>query len=200
MYEDLEDYEEIREYLQEAPAGLEPGAEHNFVPDVSGALIVEGLPVITKDKEEKMVAVLVKKLAGQASLAQEMVHVPYGSDGQSVGFAFVKAENEAEAKLLVKLIHGLEFSKKHILSAYPYSDLERCVGFSCAVGARKAANKKLTRRCCCFGCLRGCFCSAACNTCRMSSSSRRHGRSSLARMLPRGCWTSSSATSSWCDT
>lgn len=125
VFEDLPDYEDIKDFLPDPPAGFESGAEHNFVPDMRAAVVVEGLPVITRDKQEKMVAVLAKKLGAAAALTDEMVHVPYGEDGQSLGFAFIKAANEADAKTFVKVLTQLEFSKKHILSAYPYSDLDR---------------------------------------------------------------------------
>eukprot|EP00949_MAST-11_sp_MAST-11-sp1_P003022 g3022.t1 len=90
------------------------------------AVIVDGLPAIPKSKLEKLSKVVHKLFSKFGELDLEDIYMPMKEDGSTTeGFAIVHYSKEKAAKLARLNGHNKKFDKKHTLSVFPFSDLER---------------------------------------------------------------------------
>jgi translation initiation factor 3 subunit B len=51
--------------------------------------------------------------------------MPTDEQGQSKGFMFVTLENEGEAQVFMRAMHGHSFDKRHTFRVIPFGDVDR---------------------------------------------------------------------------
>jgi len=88
----------------------------------SKVIIVEGIPVIPKEKYDKLAQIL-KRLFSQEIGTIVDFYMPFqeGVD-QSKGFAFIRYSTVEEARLAKKKLHDYHLDKKHIFSVTLYGE------------------------------------------------------------------------------
>ncbi|KUF99055.1 hypothetical protein AM588_10010793 [Phytophthora nicotianae] len=87
------------------------------------AVVVGGLPVVDEAKHGKLLNV-VKKIFGQVGTVVD-IHMPFGANGKTTGFAFVEYEQEAHANDAVRTINNFALDKRHTMLVNKYEDIER---------------------------------------------------------------------------
>ncbi|KAG2784085.1 hypothetical protein JG687_00009533 [Phytophthora cactorum] len=97
--------------------------EADFCNDYSMAVVVGGLPVVDEAKHGKLLNV-VKKIFGQVGTVVD-IHMPFGDNGKTTGFAFVEYEHEAHANDAVRTINNFALDKRHTMLVSKYEDIER---------------------------------------------------------------------------
>lgn len=97
----------------------------------STIVIVDGLPVVGEDREERLLSVLKKIFAKYAKIKEDGVRMPMVPDtkkeGQKVskGFLFVDCVSEEDARELVKSMDNYKLDKSHTLYANKFIDFDR---------------------------------------------------------------------------
>jgi translation initiation factor 3 subunit B len=94
--------------------------------DFSHVVVLDGLPVVTKEKFDKLIQALKKKffsklpkLADDASL-----FMPMGDDDQTLGCMFLEFESKLDAKTAVREGDKFPFDKKHTFRMTLWEDFE----------------------------------------------------------------------------
>ena len=108
----------------------EPGADEldlpPFKPDFSASIIVDNLPMIPKDKIEKLLGVL-KKMYTQinSNITDGDIYMPFNEvAGTTYGFCFIKFPKRDDAENAIKVTNGYQIDKKHTFKVTLYSDLD----------------------------------------------------------------------------
>ncbi|KAJ7703828.1 translation initiation factor eIF-3b [Mycena metata] len=88
-------------------------------------IVVDGVPIIDKAKEEKLVARLVKIFArrGVKTAARDVSVIWDETTGKSKGFAFVELPNAEIAFSAVAILHNLQLDTKHQLQVNHFEDI-----------------------------------------------------------------------------
>uniref|UniRef100_A0A6B2KZI3 Eukaryotic translation initiation factor 3 subunit B n=1 Tax=Arcella intermedia TaxID=1963864 RepID=A0A6B2KZI3_9EUKA len=97
--------------------------------DYSKIFAIDGLPVIPKEKEEKLLSVLKKILAPFGTVASLTMPFREGGDGggaagTSFGCAFVEMSSVAEAKSAVEKLNNYKLDKSHFFKTNMFEDFE----------------------------------------------------------------------------
>ena len=76
-------------------------------------IIVDNLPVVTKEKYDKLVTVVKKIYTRIGQVAENGLHMPVDSDESTKGFAFIEFSTPQEALAAVEQVrlHGLAIGK-----------------------------------------------------------------------------------------
>ena len=127
-YKSLEDYEKIKDYLDLDEEGYEVPLEiEEFSPDLSKAITVDGLPLVPKDKIEKLTQVILKvyiQISDKITTAD--LYMPFNDETQTTyGFCFIKFGSKEEAEKAVQITNGFDLSKANKFKVTLYSDLQK---------------------------------------------------------------------------
>ncbi len=132
-FKNLEDYDEIRDYLDMEPLENEIDESQfpSFEPDFSSAIIVENVPAVSSEKIPKLMGVLLKIYAQISKITEADIHMPFNEEANmTYGFCFIKFPNKDEAENAIKVTQGLAIDKKHTFKVSMYSDLEKYASIS----------------------------------------------------------------------
>eukprot|EP00428_Durinskia_dybowskii_P071191 CAMPEP_0170401292 /NCGR_PEP_ID=MMETSP0117_2-20130122/24947_1 /TAXON_ID=400756 /ORGANISM="Durinskia baltica, Strain CSIRO CS-38" /LENGTH=772 /DNA_ID=CAMNT_0010658085 /DNA_START=24 /DNA_END=2342 /DNA_ORIENTATION=- len=124
----LEDYEEIKDYLD-----LESIDESEvdkklpqFEPDFSTSIIVDNIPAVPADKVQKLLAVILKVYSQNAKITDSDIYMPFNDETKTTyGFCFIKFHTVDEAQHAIKVTQGFAIDKKHSFKVSMYSDLDK---------------------------------------------------------------------------
>jgi len=88
--------------------------------------VVDGVPVTTADKVEKLMGVLRKILGGVGDIRDDGIYMPMNADGsENLGYVFVEYDSPESAQRAVREIDGFVLAKKNTFRVNPFEDLER---------------------------------------------------------------------------
>ncbi|KAJ7837506.1 hypothetical protein B0H14DRAFT_2790941 [Mycena olivaceomarginata] len=90
-------------------------------------LVVDGIPVIDKSKQEKLVAKICKEFSRKGvPIKPEDIFLPWDdAKGKSQGFGFVEFRNVDDANLALAAMHNHPFDAKHQFKVNKFTDIER---------------------------------------------------------------------------
>ncbi|KAJ7682801.1 eukaryotic translation initiation factor eIF2A-domain-containing protein [Mycena polygramma] len=100
----------------------------------ANVVVVDGLPIIDKSKEDKLVARMAKEFMrrGVKTLGQDISVIWDESTGKSKGFAFIEFPDSEIAASAVATMHGFPFDAKHQLKVNYFDDIEKYAGMDTA--------------------------------------------------------------------
>lgn len=125
-YQSLDDYEDIKEYLDTTPIVVTDEELPKFVPDFGSAIVVDNIPAVPKEKVGKLMSVLLKIYVQISKITEQDIQIPFNEEaGLTHGFCFVKFHSKEEAEQAVKVTQGLAIDKNHSFVVNLYSDLEK---------------------------------------------------------------------------
>ncbi|KAI9891773.1 MAG: Translation initiation factor 3 subunit b [Vezdaea aestivalis] len=108
-YSDLRDQYEVR---------LEEGLD-TFI-------VIDGLPVVSKEKKAPLTKFLLKKLKVAGRASEESVFMPMSDKGETKGrFAFVEFASPAQVSAAVKALNGTLFDRHHTMLVNKLTDIDR---------------------------------------------------------------------------
>jgi len=111
-----------RKDIEEEEELFPPPNLDNFI-NYSNVVIVDNLPVIPKEKEEKLVGVL-KKIFGQFGTV-ECFFMPFDKENsKSCGFAFIEFSNQVDARNATEKLNNYKLDKAHVFKTNLYEDFE----------------------------------------------------------------------------
>mmetsp|Transcript_18275 Transcript_18275/g.61120 ORF Transcript_18275/g.61120 Transcript_18275/m.61120 type:complete len:686 (-) Transcript_18275:133-2190(-) len=85
-----------------------------FNDTLDNALVVDGLPIVPKDKLEKLQKVLEKLYSQLGTIAEDGIMIPMDENTQmSKGFAFVEYQTKAQADVALAKTNGYKLDKNH---------------------------------------------------------------------------------------
>lgn len=126
-YEDMEDYDEIKDFIRDTVPVFRRGAEDEFRPDLKRAVFVDNIVSgVGPDRFDKLFK-LIKKTAQieglQYEIADNDVFVPLNENNETIGYCFIGYRSQVEAINAVRLITGQSMGKNRVLTALLYSDI-----------------------------------------------------------------------------
>lgn len=97
---------------------------------LDNVVVVNGVPVITDAKEQRLLEAVQKRFRTHAELDVPLsaMHVPYGDNGESKGYLVMELQNAEQAAQAVRLMTGYAFDKKHRFIVHQFTDIERLAG------------------------------------------------------------------------
>jgi len=115
---------------QDDDAELYVGLEPEVTLDISfnNVIIVDGLPVVTEEKYEKLVVVVRKIFQQIGRIKENGLYMPLDNTVNpktSKGIAFIEFETAEEAEHAVQQTNGYSLDKQHRFKVNFYSDLEK---------------------------------------------------------------------------
>jgi translation initiation factor 3 subunit B len=114
--------------IQDDRKRTEPSPQEEFLAELNKCIVIENLPIVTKDKADKLkakVEEICRKLEPSGRRPSKMIiQLPANNEGTTLGFAFIAFENDLLTKIAMEGINGLALGK-NILQCYPYSNLEK---------------------------------------------------------------------------
>ena len=81
-------------------------------------VILDGLPIVSESKREKLVQVLRNKILKPYAQPLDF-HLPVNEKGESKGYAFLEFPSKHDAEKVVRGLNGFRMDKQHVLTAYP---------------------------------------------------------------------------------
>ena len=136
--DEIADNPELEKYIKEACESYElefrdplsdveaPKLDEDF----SSYFLLCGLPKVEEEKREKLLNVITKiftKLNIDFISPDKITMLMDDSTGKSFGTAFIKCENDKQAKLASKAIHGFDMTKKNKIMSSTFDEFERLV-------------------------------------------------------------------------
>jgi translation initiation factor 3 subunit B len=97
-------------------------AEPQLDTSMKHAIIVDGLPVVPESKREKLVNVVRKFFSQVGTIIDGGLDMPQGPGGDSLGFAFIEFESEAEATAAIQKANGYKLDKSHTFIVNSFED------------------------------------------------------------------------------
>jgi len=85
-------------------------------------IIVDGLPIVPKEKYDKLVNVIRKFFSQVGTIADNGLEMPQDDAGTSKGFAFIEFSTEAEASAAISKANGYKLDKSHTFQVNSYED------------------------------------------------------------------------------
>jgi translation initiation factor 3 subunit B len=101
----------------------EAGEESGF----ATVIVLDNLPKVGPEKQEKLAAILRKLLAASGPLRADGLHLPTdpAAGGATRGFAFVEYESPDAARAAAAALDGYQLDKAHRFTAVAFDDLDR---------------------------------------------------------------------------
>jgi len=133
VYREADDYEDIKEYIEQDEDDFEvPFERPEFKIDYGAAIIVDGLPIANESKLAKMKGVLVDIYTNLGTnVTLDDLHVPIDpTTSCTQGFCFIRLASGQEATLCQKRTDGQPFGSKNILRVSLYSNLIKLANLS----------------------------------------------------------------------
>jgi len=88
-------------------------------------IIVDCLPVVPKEKYEKLLVVITKIYSRIGTVAENGIRMPTDESGGSKGYAFVEFTTPQEAQAAFEQTNGYKLDKSHIFIVTPFVDFDR---------------------------------------------------------------------------
>jgi translation initiation factor 3 subunit B len=129
----LNDYDEIKDYLDTDNSDYVPPELPAFVPDYSTSIIVDNIPSTTPDKVQKLTQAILKIYRQiSPSLKESDVFMPLNEEaGVTYGFCAIMFNSSEEAETAIKTTQGFDgLSKKNPFRVSLYSDLDKYAAIS----------------------------------------------------------------------
>lgn len=127
-FKELQDYDELRPYLEEGDESFENTFKApEFEGDYNCVIVVDGLPKVGQEKRPKLIAIIFKLYCQFAPYLNEQqdIIMPTDASGMSMGFCFVKFQNEKDALTSQEKTQGFVLSKSNSFTVSLYSDLDK---------------------------------------------------------------------------
>jgi translation initiation factor 3 subunit B len=127
----LEDYEEIKEYLElDSYENFDSTYTNStlppFRPDFSTAIIVENLPSVAEDKYGKLLSLIAKIYQNIAPITEADIYMPMNEETKVTGgFCFIRFPTKEVAELAIEKSQGRVLDKRHTFKVRKYTDLDR---------------------------------------------------------------------------
>ncbi|KAI3623832.1 Translation initiation factor 3 subunit b [Malassezia furfur] len=98
-----------------------------FDDSLENVIIINGVPVITSAKQQKLFETIQKRFRTQAEIEVplECMHISYGDNGESKGYMLMELANADEAAHAIRTMDNYAFDKKHHFLVNRFSDIER---------------------------------------------------------------------------
>lgn len=131
-YESLGDYEDICNFLENIDEDFDlPVNLPRFTPDYSTSVIVENLPVVSTEKVEKLLQVIIKIYRQFCeTLDASDVYMPLNPEtNQTYGVCFVRLNRHEEALKAIAATQGFAISKSNLFKVSLYSELEKYANY-----------------------------------------------------------------------
>lgn len=108
---------------------IEAKYEVPFDDSLDNVIIINGIPVITSAKQQKLFEAIQKRFRTQAEIEVplECMHIQYGDSGESKGYILMELASGDEASHAIRTMDGYAFDKKHHFVVTRFSDIERLV-------------------------------------------------------------------------
>lgn len=108
---------------------IEAKYEVPFDDSLDNVIIINGIPVITSAKQQKLFEAIQKRFRTQAEIEVplECMHIQYGDSGDSKGYILMELASGDEASHAIRTMDGYAFDKKHHFVVTRFSDIERLV-------------------------------------------------------------------------
>ena len=85
-------------------------------------IIVDGLPIVPKEKYEKLTNVIRKFFTQVGTIVENGLEMPQDDAGTSKGFAFIEFSSEAEATAAITKANGYKLDKSHTFQVNSFED------------------------------------------------------------------------------
>jgi len=89
------------------------------------AIVVDGLPVVPKEKHEKLLNVLRKFFTQVGTIIEGGLEMPFGDNGSSLGFAFIEFASESQAADACQKANGYKLDKSHTFITNSFEDYQK---------------------------------------------------------------------------
>lgn len=123
-YKSQSDYEDFKQYLDEEPIIIDEAAVPAFKPDFSSIIIVDDIPVVTREKMPKLIGVLFKLYSQVASIKESDIYMPFDEEkNTSFGCCTISFPDKELAEQALTLTQGYTLGK-NVFKVNRYSDLE----------------------------------------------------------------------------
>lgn len=86
---------------------------------------MQNVPIIPEAKLEKLTNVLGKVFNNCGKVDENGIFLPFGSDGKSIGWAFVKFASAGSARIAQEKTNNLAFDRNHVFKVNLYTDLDK---------------------------------------------------------------------------
>ena len=130
-YKQLDDYDLIKEYLDEMNTDdFSPPEVPPFKPDFSKAILVDNLPIVGQDKYEKLTQALVK-IFSMTGAQESDICMPLNEETQmTYGFCSIMYPSCEAAEFAVKTTNDYAMGKLYQFKVCLYSDLDKYTSIS----------------------------------------------------------------------
>jgi translation initiation factor 3 subunit B len=125
-------YAELEEYLSESDDDNSREEEMLSTEDLqkselAKAVLLDNLPITTKDKVDKLRSRL-EQVLQQCDVKGKrfILDIPTKpEDGSTLGFAFASFDSEDAARTCLEIVNNYQFGSKNVVKVYPYSALDK---------------------------------------------------------------------------
>ncbi|CAI2387208.1 unnamed protein product [Moneuplotes crassus] len=134
--EEIKENPELEKYIKKEcneaeltftdPMKLEEAPKLNS--DFRNYVLLCGLPIVDEGKKEKLLKVIINvlKKKGFEAIDEENITILLKEDtGKSYGTAFIKCDDETDAKLVQALLHGFALGKANKIQASTFDEFDR---------------------------------------------------------------------------
>ncbi|KAN0060482.1 Translation initiation factor 3 subunit b [Thecaphora frezii] len=113
-------------------ADIEHKYSVKFDEGLDDVIVVDGVPVITESRQQKLFETIQKRFKSHAGLDVEIegMHIPYGDNGESKGYIFIEMASPEDAAQAIRLMDGYAFDKKHRFAVNRFTDIEKLANLS----------------------------------------------------------------------
>ncbi|XP_051147222.1 eukaryotic translation initiation factor 3 subunit B-like isoform X2 [Andrographis paniculata] len=105
---------------------LKEGEPLEFEEGFGNIIVVDNLPVVTKDKFEKLDGVIRKIYSQMGVIKENGLWMPVAPDtGETLGYCFIEYNTPQEAELAKEKTHGYKLDRKHNFSVNMFDDIDK---------------------------------------------------------------------------
>lgn len=131
-YKSQPDYNDIEKYLEFDDIGFIPTFDlPTFKPNYDSAIVIDGTPITTVDKVEKLLSVILKLFVQfSPTLSVNDIYLPIDpTTNETYGFCFIKFPSKKEADMAIESAQGFKMGKNYFKIS-KYSDLDKYADIS----------------------------------------------------------------------
>uniref|UniRef100_A0A7S3WP66 Eukaryotic translation initiation factor 3 subunit B n=1 Tax=Strombidinopsis acuminata TaxID=141414 RepID=A0A7S3WP66_9SPIT len=93
-------------------------------------VVVDGLPVVTKEKHEKLLNVVRKFFSQVGTIIEDGLDLPVDDSGSTLGFAFIQFSAKEEAQAAIVKANGYKLDKSHTFIVNSFEDYAKYMAIS----------------------------------------------------------------------